>query len=65
VNNIEGSLAEDLDVWQRLAMLGGWPEWQINPKDDKQEVSNLSNGNVTIGNLKEVYSDIKEVEELK
>ncbi len=52
VNNIEGSLAEDLDVWQRLAMLGGWPEWQINPKDDKQEVSNLSNGNVKVQKLK-------------
>jgi len=33
-------------------MLGGWPEWQINPKDDKQEVSNLSNGNVKVQKLK-------------
>ncbi len=48
VNNIEGSLAEDLDVWQRLAMLGGWPEWQINPKDDKQEASKLEKGSVKI-----------------
>ena len=52
VNNIEGALAEDLEVWQRLAMLGGWPEWQINKKDDKQEVSNLNNGNVKVQELK-------------
>jgi len=36
-NNIEAALAEDVETWQRVAMLAGWPEWQIVPKDKKQE----------------------------
>ena len=36
-NNIEAALAEDVETWQRVAMLAGWPEWQIMPKDKKQE----------------------------
>jgi len=31
-NNIEAALAEDVETWQRVAMLAGWPEWQIMPK---------------------------------
>ena len=34
MKNIEGALSEDNDLWQRIAMLAGWPEWQLkNPKD--------------------------------
>ena len=34
MKNIEGALNEDNDMWQRIAMLAGWPEWQLkNPKD--------------------------------
>ena len=36
INNIDAALAEDTDVWQSIAMLAGWPEWQIKPKDKKQ-----------------------------
>jgi len=36
VNNIEAALAEDTEVWQSIAMLAGWPEWQIKP--DKKDV---------------------------
>jgi len=33
MKNIEGALNEDNDLWQRIAMLAGWPEWQLqNPK---------------------------------
>jgi len=35
-NNIQGSLDEDNDMWQRIAMLGGWPEWQL--KTSKQKI---------------------------
>jgi hypothetical protein len=37
VNNIEAALGEDPEVWQRVAMLAGWPEWQIMAKEKKQE----------------------------
>jgi len=33
MNNIEGALNEDNAMWQRIAMLGGWSEWQIKPKE--------------------------------
>jgi len=36
VNNIDAALAEDTEVWQSIAMLAGWPEWQIKP--DKKDV---------------------------
>jgi len=36
VNNIEAALAEDTEVWQSIAMLAGWPEWQIKPDNKKQ-----------------------------
>jgi len=34
-NNIQGSLDEDNDMWQRIAMLGGWPEWQLKTSKQK------------------------------
>ena len=36
-NNIQGSLDEDNDMWQRIAMLGGWPEWQLKTSSQKIE----------------------------
>ena len=33
VNNISGSMDEDAETWQTIAMLAGWPKWQIMPKD--------------------------------
>ena len=37
INNIETALGEDPEVWQRVAMLAGWPEWQIMPKVSKSK----------------------------
>jgi len=37
VENIEGALSEENDWWQRLAMMGGWPKWQLEPKPKKEE----------------------------
>jgi hypothetical protein len=31
-NNISAAMEEDAETWQRIAMLLGWPEWQIKPK---------------------------------
>ena len=31
LKNIEGALNEDNEAWKRLAMLGGWPKWQLEP----------------------------------
>ena len=33
IKNIEGALDEDNEIWQRVAMMAGWPKWQLeNPK---------------------------------
>tara|TARA_Y100001937_G_scaffold119225_1_gene174636 strand:+ start:4264 stop:11613 length:7350 start_codon:yes stop_codon:yes gene_type:complete len=37
VNNIEAALGEDAETWQIIAMLAGWPEWQIMAKKKKKE----------------------------
>ena len=32
IKNIEGALAEDTELWMRVAQLGGWPKWQLEDK---------------------------------
>ena len=38
-NNIDAALAEDTELWERIAMLGGWPEWQIKQEIQKEVLS--------------------------
>ncbi len=33
MQNIEAAMDEETEWWQSIAMIAGWPEWQINPKD--------------------------------
>jgi len=33
MKNIDAALDEETEWWQSVAMIAGWPEWQINPKD--------------------------------
>ena len=44
-NNIETALTEDLETWQKIAMLLGWPEWQIagDKKEGEKPKSNRKN----------------------
>ena len=35
IKNIEAALGEDAETWQRVAMMLGWPEWQIKPQERK------------------------------
>ena len=39
MKNIEGALNEDNDLWQRVAMLAGWPEWQLKDKAKEPELT--------------------------
>ena len=32
INNIDAAVAEDTETWESVAMLLGWPEWQIKPE---------------------------------
>ena len=33
--NIQAALSDESDWWQKVAMLAGWPEWQIMANKDK------------------------------
>jgi predicted kinase len=47
INNIEAALGEDPEVWQRIAMLAGWPEWQIMAKQKtKSELPRFSGSKI-------------------
>jgi hypothetical protein len=35
VTNIKNSLNEELETWQRIALLGGWADWEIGAKTEK------------------------------
>ena len=34
-NNIEAALREDTEIWQKIALLGGWSEWELGVDDQK------------------------------
>jgi shikimate kinase len=46
VDNISGAMSEDAETWQTIAMLAGWPKWNIMP--DAKESSSFNKGNVKI-----------------
>ena len=61
MNNIEGALNEDNAMWQRIAMLGGWSEWQLKPKEkpltsEQRKVRNEAN---KVARKKEAYKAAK------
>jgi hypothetical protein len=38
VNNVIAATEADAELWERLALMGGWPEWSIEePEDDKKK----------------------------
>ena len=39
MKNLEGAMNEENDLWQRIAMLGGWPKWQLETPKSEVPVS--------------------------
>ena len=37
-NNISAAMGEDAETWQRVAMMLGWPEWQVKTKKEEAQV---------------------------
>ena len=31
LDNLSGAMDENNDLWQRIALASGWPEWQLKP----------------------------------
>ena len=50
-DNIEGALGEDAETWQRIAMLAGWPKWDIQP-DGKSKDKKKNKKKINIKNVK-------------
>jgi hypothetical protein len=53
IENLEGAMSEDNETWQRVAMLLGWPQWQLETKKEKQSKNQStkkrkSKGGITI-----------------
>jgi hypothetical protein len=53
IENLEGAMSEDNETWQRVAMLLGWPQWQLETKKEKQNKNQStkkrkSKGGITI-----------------
>ena len=46
LDNISGAMSEDAETWQAIAMLAGWPKWNI--MSDTKESSVFSRGNSKI-----------------
>ena len=70
IKNIEGALDEDNEIWQRIAMMGGWPKWQLeDPKTQAKltpEEKTEKKANVKIENYKKAkgskdYDTIKKL----
>ena len=44
LNNIEAALSEEADLWQSVAMIAGWPEWEIMPDKKKKKKTRKKGG---------------------
>jgi hypothetical protein len=36
-NNVVQATSQDLETWERLALLGGWQDWEIGVDEEKPE----------------------------
>ena len=43
INNINSAMADNTETWQAIAMILGWPEWQIIDKSKQSSSSKKSN----------------------
>jgi len=42
INNLKDATADDIETWQAIANVLGWPTWQLEPKKDKKSGSSDS-----------------------
>ena len=45
MKNIDAALDEETEWWQSVAMLAGWPEWQIKPQNKSSQKKSLPKNN--------------------
>ena len=37
INNVNTAINQDLDTWQRMALIGGWRDWELGIKEEKKK----------------------------
>jgi phage pi2 protein 07 len=43
IDNVQNALSEDAEMWQRVALLSGWQDWEIGMKEEKKRTSKVNN----------------------
>ena len=51
INNIKDSSREDLEIWQRMALIGGWSDWELGIKDENKKEKSTSGNKVLKRNV--------------
>ena len=46
IDNVQNALSEDAEMWQRVALLSGWQDWEIG-MDDKKKKKNKKKKSTT------------------
>jgi hypothetical protein len=59
MENIEGSMNEEADWWQRLAMIGGWSSWDIMKESSSKSKSSRSKKSLNKRKNKRKYNKRK------
>ena len=56
-NNIDAALAEDTETWQSIAMMAGWPEWQIKAKPEAGPMTEEQKKEKKLNRYEEKYKE--------
>ncbi len=59
IKNIEGALAEDTELWMRVAQLGGWPRWQLEDKKTAPVLNDEQKAKAKETKNKNLYKEAK------
>ena len=41
IDNVQNALSEDAEMWQRVALLSGWQDWEIGMKEEKKKKAKI------------------------
>ena len=59
IKNIEGALAEDTELWMRVAQLAGWPKWQLEDKKTAPVLTDEQKAKAKEDKKKTLYKEAK------
>ena len=51
-NNVVSATSQDLETWERLALLGGWSSWELGIKDEKKKEKKKPKSKIPVSKVK-------------